>query len=105
MEMAGQSTTLLRWKYSHYFEIVEEKEKGIVVKCRLCAGEKLVNCKKHHFKFKNTSVCKAQHYRVGRERERQMIPAPRLKLNNKSLISVHVHHQVKQLVAARSQNF
>uniref|UniRef100_A0A673L9X0 HAT C-terminal dimerisation domain-containing protein n=1 Tax=Sinocyclocheilus rhinocerous TaxID=307959 RepID=A0A673L9X0_9TELE len=37
--MAGQSFTFLRWKYSNYFELVEEREKGIVVKCRLCVGE------------------------------------------------------------------
>uniref|UniRef100_A0A8C1LS48 BED-type domain-containing protein n=1 Tax=Cyprinus carpio TaxID=7962 RepID=A0A8C1LS48_CYPCA len=63
--MAGQSVTLLRWKYSHYFEIVEEKEKGIIVKCKLCVGEKLLstaknttsNLKKHlHAKHSTTEL-------------------------------------------------
>uniref|UniRef100_A0A8C1LYG1 BED-type domain-containing protein n=1 Tax=Cyprinus carpio TaxID=7962 RepID=A0A8C1LYG1_CYPCA len=57
--------TLLRWKYSHYFEIVEEKEKGIIVKCKLCVGEKLLstaknttsNLKKHlHAKHSTTEL-------------------------------------------------
>lgn len=28
--MAGQSLGFLGWKYSHYFEHLEEKEKGVV---------------------------------------------------------------------------
>ncbi len=63
--MAGQSSTFLRWKYSHYFELVEEKEKGILVKCRLCVSEKLLstaknttsNLKKHlHAKHSTTEL-------------------------------------------------
>uniref|UniRef100_A0A673NKM7 BED-type domain-containing protein n=1 Tax=Sinocyclocheilus rhinocerous TaxID=307959 RepID=A0A673NKM7_9TELE len=63
--MAGQSFTFLRWKYSNYFELVEEREKGIVVKCRLCVGEKLLstaknttsNLKKHlHAKHSTTEM-------------------------------------------------
>ncbi len=62
--MASHSSTVLRWKWSHYLDL---EEKGILVKCRLCASEKLLSTAKN-----TTSNLKkhlhAKNNRVGRER-------------------------------------
>lgn len=38
------TATFNSWKYKHYFVIVEEGEKNIRARCKLCAGNKTLSC-------------------------------------------------------------
>ena len=41
----GSSTaTFHKWKFSHYFVIVNEGEKNLRVRCTLCPGNKTLSC-------------------------------------------------------------
>lgn len=42
----AERTAFGLWKYAHYFQFVNEKEKNITVKCTLCVGEKLLSTAK-----------------------------------------------------------
>ncbi len=45
MESQGESkTSFSKWKYAHYFLLVEHKDKNILVKCKLClSGSKVLS--------------------------------------------------------------
>lgn len=43
----AERTAFGLWKYVHYFQFVNEKEKNITVKCTLCVGEKLLSTAKN----------------------------------------------------------
>ncbi len=45
MESQGESkTSFSKWKYAHYFPLVEHKDKNILVKCKLClSGSKVLS--------------------------------------------------------------
>ena len=34
--------TFEKWKYSHYFELIENKGRNVSVRCTLCPGQKLL---------------------------------------------------------------
>lgn len=39
MASQGESkTSFSKWKYAHYFTLVEHKDKNIIVKCKLCVS-------------------------------------------------------------------
>uniref|UniRef100_A0A672F911 BED-type domain-containing protein n=1 Tax=Salarias fasciatus TaxID=181472 RepID=A0A672F911_SALFA len=38
-----KKTTFEGWRYAHYFDYVEQKEKNVTVKCKLCPGNKRLN--------------------------------------------------------------
>jgi len=44
LSATSSGATLNSWKYKHYFEIVEEGEKNIRARCKLCAGNKTLSC-------------------------------------------------------------
>lgn len=37
------ATTFEGWRYSHYFQYVERKDRNIIVRCTLCPGQKLLS--------------------------------------------------------------
>ncbi len=45
MASQGESkTSFSKWKYAHYFTLVEHKDKNILVKCKLClSGSKVLS--------------------------------------------------------------
>ena len=87
VQTASSSATFYGWKYKHYFVIVEEGEKNIRARCKLCAGKKTLSCA-----WNTTSNFKKQLEKVHKNvvLEAKEVEGAKVKANDPGLMKVMV---------------